>query len=80
MKATIIVAAVLCVVVGGIVGWAMRGAFARPAAPIVLDITPTELADSGSNRLALISGNKMTVVEYWEHTGEIQIKASRKIK
>jgi len=80
MKATIIVVALLCVVVGGIAGWALRGALAKPAAPIVLDITPVQLLDTRSNRLALISGNKVTVVEYWEPTGEIQVKASRKIK
>jgi len=78
MKATIIVAAVLCVVVGGIVGWALRGIVAKPAAPpVVLNITPK---DFPGNRLAFISGNKITVVEYGDESHEIYVQASRKIK
>jgi len=78
MKATIIVAAVLCVVVGGIAGWALRGAAAKPAAPVVLNLTPKDW--DLMNRLAFISGNKVTVVEYDSNSKEIEISASRQIK
>ena len=79
MKATVVLIAVVCLLVGGIVGWGLKGRLAPTGQAAMIDITPAELTDAGNNRLAVFDGRTMTVVEYW-HTGQIQIKTRQKIK
>ena len=79
MKTTVILLAALCVLVGAIVGWGLKGRFVATGQAAMIDITPPELTDAGNSRFALYNGKSVTVVEYWR-TGEIDIKGTRKIK
>lgn len=62
MKATIVVSIILCLVVGGIAGWALRGARSHPSAVRMMDITPADW--ELQSRLAILDGKTLTIVNY----------------
>jgi len=82
MKATIIVLAVLCLVLGGIAGWALRSVTARSGPTAMVDITPRSPDNWGSSRIAIYDGGTLTVADYnpaadggsVEHVHRLKIK------
>jgi hypothetical protein len=62
MKATIVVSIILCLVVGGIAGWALRGARSHPSAASMMNITPAGYYSE--NRIAILEGKTLTIVNY----------------
>ncbi|MDO8587121.1 MAG: hypothetical protein Q7T82_08790 [Armatimonadota bacterium] len=79
MKATIIVSIALCLVVGGIAGWALRGLTAHPSSEVAMaDITPLDV--SGGSRLAIYDSGVLSVVWCDRDGGKISEPQTRKIK
>ena len=79
MKATVILLAALCLVVGAIVGWGLKGRFAGTGQAAMIDITPPELTDAGNSRIAVFDGKSVTVVEYLR-SGDVQSRGTLKVK
>ena len=81
MKATIIVLCVLCIVVGGIAGWATRGLFAKSAGPASI-MNLTSEPDTSNSRIAVYDGGMLIVADYnpmynggtIEHVTKLKIK------
>jgi len=79
MKATIIVSIALCVVIGGIAGWALRGVTAHPSSGVsVVDITPPDV--SSGSRLAIYDNGVLSVVFCDRDGGKISEPQTRKIR
>jgi len=61
MKITIIILVVLCLVVGAIAGWGIRGRFGSSGQAAMLDITPPSMSDGGDSRIAIYDGGTLTI-------------------
>jgi hypothetical protein len=71
---------VLCLIVGGIFGWALKGAISKPAGSVAMtDITPPALTDTGASRLAVYDGKELTVVNIGED-GTVSGMQTRRVK
>ena len=79
MKVTIIILIALCLVVGGIVGWAMRGHFSPSGQAVMLDITPPSMSDGGDSRMAIYEGGTLTIAVCDADGGIVEVHA-KKIK
>jgi hypothetical protein len=61
MKSTMIVLAVLCLLIGGVAGWGIKGRFTPSGQAAMLDITPPSMSDGGDSRIAIFDGNSLTI-------------------
>ena len=67
MKATIIVSIALCLVIGGIAGWALRGLATHGRGSVsMVDITPEpqRSLSSGNSLIAVYDSGTLTIAEY----------------
>jgi hypothetical protein len=61
MKSTMIILAVLCLLIGGIAGWGIKGRFTPSGQAAMLDITPPSMSDGGDSRMAIYDGGTLTI-------------------
>lgn len=82
MKATIIVSIVLCLLIGGIAGWALKGAVSGSTSATMLNITDAERDSTASSRIAIYDGGTLIVADYnpMYNGGTIEHLAKRKVK
>ncbi|MDO8682808.1 MAG: hypothetical protein Q7N50_04935 [Armatimonadota bacterium] len=78
MKTTVIILIGLCLILGGIAGWALRGVTTMSKAPAMINITPESYSDW--NRIAIYDGGMLIVADYNSSPGTIEIITKRRIK
>ena len=80
MKATIIVSIVLCLVVGGIAGWALRGITSASKAPAMINITQDD--SRSSSRIAVYDSGTLMIADYnpMSDGGSVEHISKRSIK